>query len=74
VTSGATDDAAFVVIGVLLGSAAWWVVLTAVIGRLRGRMTATWIHRINLASGLADRRVRARRDRVGDRVARDQLR
>ena len=52
VTSGATSDAAFVVIGVLLGSAAWWVVLTAVIGRLRGRMTATWIHRINLASGL----------------------
>jgi threonine/homoserine/homoserine lactone efflux protein len=52
VTSGATSDAAFVVIGVLLGSAAWWVVLTAVVGRLRGRMTATWIHRINLASGL----------------------
>ena len=52
VTSGATGDAAFVVIGVLLGSAAWWVVLTAVIGRLHGRMTATWIHRINLASGL----------------------
>ena len=52
VTSGATGDAAFVVIGVVLGSAAWWVVLTAVIGRLRGRMTATWIHRINLASGL----------------------
>ena len=52
VTSGATGDAAFVVIGVLLGSAAWWVVLTAVVGRLRSRMTATWIHRINLASGL----------------------
>jgi threonine/homoserine/homoserine lactone efflux protein len=52
VTSGATSDAAFVVIGVLLGSTAWWVVLTAVVGRLRGRMTATWIHRINLASGL----------------------
>jgi threonine/homoserine/homoserine lactone efflux protein len=52
VTSGATVDAAFVVVGVLLGSAAWWVVLTAVVGRLRGRMTATWIHRINLASGL----------------------
>jgi len=52
VTSGATGDAAFVVIGVLLGSTAWWVVLTAVVGRLRGRMTATWIHRINLASGL----------------------
>ena len=52
VTSGATGDAAFVVIGVLLGSAAWWVALTAVVGRLRSRMTATWIHRINLASGL----------------------
>jgi len=52
VTSGATGDAAFVVIGVLLGSAAWWVVLTAVVGRLRSRMTATWIHRINLVSGL----------------------
>jgi threonine/homoserine/homoserine lactone efflux protein len=52
VTSGATSDAAFVVVGVLLGSTAWWVVLTAVVGRLRGRMTATWIHRINLASGL----------------------
>jgi len=52
VTSGATGDAALVVIGVLLGSAAWWVVLTTAVGRLRGRMTAMWIHRINLASGL----------------------
>jgi hypothetical protein len=51
VTSGATGDAAFVVIGVLLGSAAWWVVLTTIVGRLRGRMTSTWIHRINVASG-----------------------
>jgi threonine/homoserine/homoserine lactone efflux protein len=52
VTSGATGDAAFVVLGVLLGSASWWVVLTTVVGRLRGRMTAIWIHRINVASGL----------------------
>lgn len=52
VTSGAIGDAAFVVIGVLLGSAAWWVVLTTVVGRLRGRMTSTWVHRINIASGL----------------------
>jgi threonine/homoserine/homoserine lactone efflux protein len=51
VTSGATGDAVFVVIGVLLGSAAWWVVLTTVVGRLRGRMTVTWIHRVNVASG-----------------------
>jgi threonine/homoserine/homoserine lactone efflux protein len=52
VTSGATGDAAFVVVGVLLGSATWWVVLTTVVGRLRGRMTSTWIHRINIASGV----------------------
>jgi threonine/homoserine/homoserine lactone efflux protein len=52
VTSGATGDASFVVIGVLLGSTAWWVVLTTVVGRLRGRMTSTWIHRINIASAL----------------------
>jgi threonine/homoserine/homoserine lactone efflux protein len=52
VTSGATGDAAFVVIGVLLGSATWWVVLTTIVGRLRGRMTSTWIHRINIASGV----------------------
>jgi len=52
VTSGATGDAAFVVLGVLLGSSTWWVVLTTVVGRLRGRMTSTWIHRINVASGV----------------------
>jgi threonine/homoserine/homoserine lactone efflux protein len=52
VTSGATGDATLVVIGVLLGSAAWWIVLTTVVSRLRGRMTSTLIHRINVGSGL----------------------
>jgi threonine/homoserine/homoserine lactone efflux protein len=52
VTSGATGGAAFMVIGVLLGSATWWVVLTTVVADLRGRMTSTWIHRINVASGV----------------------
>ena len=52
VTSGATGDAALVVLGVLLGSTTWWVVLTTVIGTLRTRVTPAWIHRINLASGL----------------------
>ncbi|HEX6867586.1 MAG TPA: LysE family transporter [Candidatus Limnocylindrales bacterium] len=51
VTSGATGDAALVVLGVLLGSTAWWVVLTTVIGTLRTRVTPVWIHRINLVSG-----------------------
>lgn len=52
VTSGATGDAVLVVLGVLLGSTAWWVVLTTVIGTLRTRVTPLWIHRINIVSGV----------------------
>jgi threonine/homoserine/homoserine lactone efflux protein len=52
VTSGATGDAALVVLGVLLGSTAWWVVLTTAIAMFRARITHAWIHRINLASGI----------------------
>src|SRR5204863_8915818 len=51
VTSGATGDATLVVLGVLLGSTTWWLVLTTVIGALRTRVTPAWIHRINLVSG-----------------------
>jgi threonine/homoserine/homoserine lactone efflux protein len=50
--SGDPGDAALIVIGVLLGSATWWLVLTTVVGRLRARVTPRWIHRINVASGL----------------------
>ena len=52
VTSGATGDAVLVVLGVLLGSTMWWIVLTTVIGTLRTRVTPVWIHRINLVSGV----------------------
>ena len=52
VTSGATGDAALVVLGVLLGSSTWWIVLTTVIGTLRTRVTPRWIHRINIGSGV----------------------
>jgi threonine/homoserine/homoserine lactone efflux protein len=52
VTSGATGDAALVVLGVLLGSTAWWVVLTTAIALFRARITSAWIHRINVASGI----------------------
>ena len=52
VTSGATGDAALVVLGVLLGSTAWWVVLTTVIGTLRTRVTPEWVGRINIVSGV----------------------
>jgi len=52
VRNGASGDAALVVLGVLLGSSTWWVVLTTVVGRLRTRVTPRWIHRINVASGV----------------------
>jgi threonine/homoserine/homoserine lactone efflux protein len=52
VTTGVTTGAALVVLGVLLGSATWWIVLTTVVGTLRTRVTPSWIHRINLVSGV----------------------
>lgn len=38
------------VAGVLVGSALWWLLLAAVVGRLRTRFDARWQHRVNLAS------------------------
>jgi threonine/homoserine/homoserine lactone efflux protein len=52
VTSAATGDAALVVLGVLLGSTTWWVVLTTAVATLRRRVTPAWIQRINLVSGV----------------------
>jgi threonine/homoserine/homoserine lactone efflux protein len=53
VTGGDTTGAAMIAIGVLLGSVAWWILLTSVLAPLRTRVTPTWIRRINLASGIA---------------------
>ena len=52
VTSGATGDAALVVLGVLLGSTTWWIVLTTAVAMLRSRITPRSLHRINLVSGV----------------------
>jgi threonine/homoserine/homoserine lactone efflux protein len=52
VTTGATGDAALIVLGVLLGSTTWWVVLTTVTALLRRRVTARGLRRINLVSGV----------------------
>ena len=52
VTSGKPGNAALVTLGVLLGSGAWWVVLTSVASVLRTRVTTSWIRRINVASGV----------------------
>ena len=52
VTSTAPGGAALVTLGVLLGSGAWWVVLTSVVSVLRTRITTAWVRRINVASGV----------------------
>lgn len=49
-------DAALLTLGVLIGSSLWWVGLTAVVGRMRRRITArglVWINRLSGAVLLA---------------------
>ena len=41
------------VVGVMLGSALWWVVMTGLVSALRDRVTPAVTHAIRLASGLA---------------------
>jgi threonine/homoserine/homoserine lactone efflux protein len=45
-------SAAPMVAGVWLGSALWWLGLTAVVGRWRHHFSTTWRRRINLLSGV----------------------
>jgi threonine/homoserine/homoserine lactone efflux protein len=52
VTAGDVAGAANLTIGVFIGSVTWWVVLIAIVGALRSRVTPTWLRRINVASGL----------------------
>jgi threonine/homoserine/homoserine lactone efflux protein len=44
-------DAIALTLGVLLGSALWWLVLTTVVGRLRTRVTARGLMWVNRVSG-----------------------
>ncbi|MDO8484088.1 MAG: LysE family transporter [Candidatus Limnocylindrales bacterium] len=53
VTGGDSAGAALITVGVLLGSGAWWVVMTSIVSALRTRVTSAWIRRINVASGVA---------------------
>ncbi len=49
------DDAlgsALITLGVFLGSASWWVVLTTAIGELRTRVTPRGLRAINVVSGV----------------------
>ena len=49
---GNVAGAASLTLGVFLGSAAWWVVLTVVVGALRSKVTRAWLGRINVVSGI----------------------
>jgi threonine/homoserine/homoserine lactone efflux protein len=44
--------AAFVVVGVMLGSATWWLILTGVVGKLHARIDDHVVRVINQASGV----------------------
>jgi threonine/homoserine/homoserine lactone efflux protein len=46
-------DAAVLTVGVWAGSALWWVVLTAIVGWLRGRVSTTVLLWVNRISGAA---------------------
>jgi len=51
VTGGDITGATILTIGVFVGSAAWWVVLTTFVAALRSRITPAWLRRVNIASG-----------------------
>jgi threonine/homoserine/homoserine lactone efflux protein len=53
VSSGDYSAAAWIVLGVFLGSAAWWTILAAAAGRLRGRLGPRLARGINVVSGIS---------------------
>jgi threonine/homoserine/homoserine lactone efflux protein len=52
-SSGDYAAAAWIVLGVFLGSAAWWTILAAAAGRLRGRLGPRLARGINIVSGIS---------------------
>ena len=52
VTGDSLAESAMITLGVFLGSAAWWVVLTTAIGAMRSRVTPRWLRGINIVSGI----------------------
>lgn len=51
-TTGALSGAAIWVLGVFVGSAAWWLLLSTGIGALRGRVTPCLLRGVNVLAGL----------------------
>jgi threonine/homoserine/homoserine lactone efflux protein len=44
-------EATVLVLGVFLGSAVWWLILSSSVALLRSRVNATWMRAINRLSG-----------------------
>ena len=44
-------DASILVLGVFLGSAGWWLILSSVVGMLSSRVNTTWTRPVNWLSG-----------------------
>jgi threonine/homoserine/homoserine lactone efflux protein len=51
-SAGALAGAAIWVLGVFVGSAAWWLLLSTGVGALRGRVTPRLLRAINILAGL----------------------
>jgi threonine/homoserine/homoserine lactone efflux protein len=49
--SAGYGGAARLVLGVFLGSAAWWLILSGSVSLFRGRLTASWMRAVNCLSG-----------------------
>ena len=47
------ETAAWIVLGVFLGSAAWWAILAVAAGRLRGKIGPRLLRGINVFSGVS---------------------
>jgi threonine/homoserine/homoserine lactone efflux protein len=52
VAGGTAPAAALLVLGVLIGSALWWLILTGAVGLLRSRLTVARLRWVNRISGL----------------------
>jgi len=50
-TGKSYGDASVLVLGVFLGSAAWWLMLSSGVALLRSRVNATWMRAVNRLSG-----------------------
>lgn len=51
-TGGNFSSATFLVLGVFLGSAAWWLTLSSIVGFFRERFTSQWMVWVNRIAGI----------------------